>query len=437
MSSPNLKTQSSPPSAAGPTFTPCRYSWQSLLCLYLALPALLSLQSGCIYLHNDARAKQSESVLAQYRGFQTNSGSVFGLMLENHAKVQQGLAERQAADAEIKFRAYASGLPSMRLSDLKDELEGLQKTSLTRRADLEVGFAAAVKQQVAAKIDLKTLSEALKELQTQIKAAENEHDQWMAREELFKGILQFYTDQTTNFSKADQALLKKANDEILGRKIGNKTIADLLSPDLKNLEDFKIAAGTGPYTINFFDPRKAPGLKIQLLSLGADLAAARLKRVKLDISRLTTLNGSWQKQQAALNLQEKHLGKALESINNYLAANKDGVVSVEVALLQKAASDNAKASLSIFGRGFTYYLLAVTYDESAIRELETQPSAIAHEYAIRLNQINEQEREAFVLRGLESLNLYHQGGITSEQVANLLGAAQAAGIGVIGAGVLR
>src|SRR4051794_38258647 len=109
MSSPATDTGSSTASEPHPP------RWRFIISLLL--PTCLALQSGCIYLHNDVRAKQAESVLTQYRSFQTNSGGVFGVMLENHAKVQQALAERLAADAELKFKAYVTALPSMRWTD--------------------------------------------------------------------------------------------------------------------------------------------------------------------------------------------------------------------------------------------------------------------------------------------------------------------------------
>ncbi len=435
MISPNLRREALSTSDANHVDTRnCR----ALSIQTLFLLALLLLESGC-YLHNDARAKQAESVLTQYRGFQTNSGSVFGIMLENHAKVQQSLAARQAQDADLKFKAYLSGLPSMRWSDIKTEVEGLQQKGAQKKTDLESKFAKAVAEQVAAKGQLKTAQEAQKELQDRLKMAQEEQDQWRAREELFKGLLQFYTGHASNFARADKTLLRDANKVILGRKIGTKTVGALLSPDLKKLEHFDIAGAARPYTLDFFDPRKAPGLKVQLLNLGADLAVARVARVQLDINRLKALNDCWTREKEALALQDIHLKKALQPINGYLAnaAYKDEVVGVQVAAFQKAADAPARAELERSGRGFIYYLLAATYDESAIRELETQPSAIAHEYAIRLSKINEQEREALLLRGLESLNAYHQGGITSEEIANLIRTAEAAGVGVIGAGVIR
>jgi hypothetical protein len=361
-------------------------------------------------------------------------------MLENYAKVQQALAERQAAAAEIKFKAYVAAVPALTWTDIKADINDLKAANKLRTAQLESNFLNAVTNQLATKAQLKDAKEALAEIDKQKKDAEVEQDQWKAREELFKGFLQFYTEHSGDFSKPDKDLLKQANQEILGRKIPGKTntVGSLLSDDLKNLEHFDIAAATKPYTLDFFDPRKAPGIKVQLLSLGEDLAKARIKRLQLDLTWLDSLKASWTNQQDALKLQNSHVTKAMNDMGSYL--DSPNVIGSNMEQFRAASATNAataRAELMSSSRGLIYFLLAITYDESLVRELETHPSNLGHEHAIRLNQINEQEREVFVLRGLESLNAYHQGGIRPDEVANLLRAAEAAGIGVIGAGVLR
>lgn len=407
------------------------------------LLALLS-QTGCVYLHNDGPAKQAESVLSQYRGFQTNSGGVFGVMLENHAKVQQAFAERQAAAAELKFKAYASSVPNMTWNDLMADVTNSLATNALTAVRLSNDFAVAVQTQLQASNELKTADAALTELTKQRKAAETERDQWQARYELFQGLLEFYTGQTNDLAKLDKTALEQLKKQALERKVTGttNTVGELLSDDLKQLEKVRLGGLATSYTVDLLDPKKAPGIKVQMLSLGEDLAQARKDRVQLDLNRFDALERAWNDEQAALKFQNEHLRKARDGITSRTSARDGKLATVSAADTITASLETIRqgtnavaereATLQSCSRILIYYLMAVTEDESTIREIETKPSAIGHEYAIRLAQVNAGEREAFILRGLESLNRYHQGGITSEEIANLLRAAQAAGIGVIG-----
>ncbi len=110
-------------------------------------------QSSCMYLHNEVRAKQAETALTQYHQYQTDSGGVFGVMLENHAKAEQALSEGQAAAAEIKFKIYTSSVPPMRWSQILKEVDKLIIKNIAMTGELKQQFATTVKKQ----LDIKEL----------------------------------------------------------------------------------------------------------------------------------------------------------------------------------------------------------------------------------------------------------------------------------------
>ena len=59
-----------------------------------------------------------------------------------------------------------------------------------------------------------------------------------------------------------------------------------------------------------------------------------------------------------------------------------------------------------------------------------------HHYAIEDSAISAKEHEALIQRGLETLAVYHTGGITQEEINTILQAAQAIALAVISAGVI-
>ena len=56
---------------------------------------------------------------------------------------------------------------------------------------------------------------------------------------------------------------------------------------------------------------------------------------------------------------------------------------------------------------------------------------IKQDQSIRLSAINAAEREAIIGRQLDAMRVYYEGGLTPEQIGNILGLAQVAAQGII------
>jgi hypothetical protein len=73
--------------------------------------------------------------------------------------------------------------------------------------------------------------------------------------------------------------------------------------------------------------------------------------------------------------------------------------------------------------------------ESILSRVRTlAPLAIArlnHENSILISNINDQEYQALIQSGVAGLVAYHDGGLTAQDVANVINFAQAVGVGVI------
>lgn len=386
--------------------------------------------SGCLYLHSDRNAKTAADTLALYRGFQTNSGNAFDVMLDNHAKVQQALAERQATAASQKFRSLAGGVAYASWAQLQEDLVAAATRNAKRVRTLDEDMARAIKDQLDLKKRGSDARKALDELKKRREEAEQQRLQWLARGEFFRGVLSFYTSSGAALSHPPQETLKQAQEEILKRAVdGTHTVGEILKDELKALEHFQFGSVAGAYTIDLFNPDRAPGITVQILGLAEDVAKAQVDRVQVDLQWLGALQGNYLQRSNAMAIQAAHIVQGSNTIASITAGINPGLNVVKT--LDQFRSQGKAAAIESCALAIQLYALAESYDESLIRELETAPASIGHEHSIRLSKISADEREAVILRALQSLKRYHEGGITAEEIANLIRAAEAAGIGVI------
>ncbi len=397
------------------------------------LPAIAVLSGwGCVHLHNAAENRQATAAVQHFQQFQTNSGGVYGVMLANHQKAELAMSARLTAAAEQDFQARAGGVTSKTWGRIRDELARAMETLPGASNTVASEFTRFVGQITGARAALKSDTEALTALQAERAAAENAALQWQARWIFFRGALETFASASGNHLP-DRRSLDQARRDIERRPVGDSTVGEILKGDLANLEKLRVAGLVNAYTLDLFDPTAAPGLKVQMLGLGEDLARAGIARAKTTIEYLNSVTNLFSNWNQALGLQAKHLQLAQNPLGSLLTADPGLVETRVLATLERFRSQNCLTQLEVCGQALEWYAVALSFDRAAIDELSRKPASLEHEHSIRISRINASEREALLARGLQSLERYHSGGITPEQIANLLQAAEAAGIGVIGA----
>ena len=104
--------------------------------------------------------------------------------------------------------------------------------------------------------------------------------------------------------------------------------------------------------------------------------------------------------------------------------------------IQKSLKNKAGFKTEVLIHKLQTYVLAEDLYTLSNNSFGVAKSALLHYYAIEDSAISAKEHEALLQRGLETLAVYHAGGITQEEINSILQAAQAVALGVISAGVL-
>lgn len=396
------------------------------------LLSVITLLSGCVHLHNEGDARQAAAAAQQFRQFQTNAGGVYGVMLANHQRAELAVSARIAAAADQDFQARAGGVTSKTWGRIRDELqkatEALQGASNTVAGE----FTRFVGQISGTRAALTSDKEAAAALKAEREAAEKAALQWQARWVFFRGALEIFAF-SGGTNSMDRRFLDEARRDIEHRAVGNTTVGEILKAGIADLERLRVSGLMKAYTLDLFDPAAAPGLKVQLLGLGEDLARAGIERSKVRLDYLNSVSNVFSGWNQALELQANHLKLSQNPLHTLLSSHAALADTRVLTTLEQFRAQPRPTDLEVCGQTLEWYTVALSLDPAAINEFARRPASLEHEYSIQISRINAIEREALLARGLQSLERYHSGGITPEQIANLLQAAEAAGVGVIGA----
>ena len=217
-----------------------------------------------------------------------------------------------------------------------------------------------------------------------------------------------------------------------GEIVTDKTkVGDQLKGDVKNLKALDLGGLLRAYTVDSVDPKSAPGLTVVILSLGDDLARMQKQRGQLELNHLSTRLALLQDAQGT----DRSCEVAIQIIDDRVVEGHFKHTAKPVDTINQLKNRTDDQPLQDAFKVLAYYSIARVLNTARRDDLRVRLAVLEHEYEIRLAQVNAREREAVIGRGLEGLVAYHSGGLTAEDVANLLRAAQTAGLAAIGAGV--
>jgi hypothetical protein len=301
--------------------------------------------------------------------------------------------------------------------------------------------------------DAKAVEKEAKDAVTKATAAQLS---WKARRLFFQGALVAVVEA----GKADSDTLNAIKDKVLEQEIpGEKDSAgkpvkvrDVLKSDFKDISATSLQGLIEKYTFGQFRPSDQPGIAITIFSLGTDLADAQLKRAQADKDyfdqQIVLLTSAGSKSVAMVRAFNKDVEFPLiEKPEFRLEADDTPLATIQKILDLKDEDlerEQGQKALEIKGKGVqsvlklvARYSVAYALDDPQSDNLGllVRLSRLEHERSIQLSMVNAAEQEAVIGRGLQALDTYHQGGITSEQTANLIRALQTAALAWIGAGV--
>jgi hypothetical protein len=405
---------------------------------------------GCTHIHNDHYAQVSKDISTQFETYRKPSTSIYDTMIENHKRVEARLSEHQRQLGALRTKAFLNQLNTATWADIHKRLVDNQQSRDTLNDLIQDRLKTILVERDRSAKDIVDAKSALQKAQELVKRATQDELKWKARQLLFQGTIKLVIEKgkidTTTFNSIKTDVLKQEVPGEEQKPDGSAiTVEDALQDDLTAFQHLDFATVLKSYTYGLLDPNAAPGIQITILSLGSDLADARLKRAQTERDYLDTqiklLGASIQE----ANVQRVGIARLEDWLNDprpalRFSAQKTPLETINYFRKPFARNDDAlgradaiKAALGIVA----VYAVSATIDDPTNNklELDARLASTEHDYSIRTSAINAAEQEALIGRGLQALVAYHAGGITAEEMANLIGAAQTIALAVIGVGV--
>lgn len=403
---------------------------------------------SCTHLHDPADAALSDGLATAFADATKHQASLYSAMLENQehmeAKEQLRLAvltrERAAAfTAQVYTRTWQSVL--LDLDGKKRQLQAQQKHVEFRLEEMRTRLQQ-LPETLAGNTDVYRQAVQL------LAESAKKQNLWFARREFYRRSMVAVADITVARQAADDFdTLQAFNDAgkvILDTEIpvvdasGDSSKEKAALGSILEQDDRADTDSIGVHTDKLLSPASPPGIRIIILGLAADLAESELHRARLESGYLKALvkllspprPGGVDRLQDSIDMIEE----AEIILRDRIAAGHMAKTDRLLATLNAwRGKSEAKTVMPDLLKVIGIYAMAMT---SAEPPLQLQLAMLDHQYSIQLSAVNARQHETLISRGLQGLAAYHQGGIKPETVANFLRAAQAIGLGVIGAGVL-
>ncbi len=404
---------------------------QTVVCFFLVL------SSGCTYLHQPQKDALAKETSEEFKKFQEKSADLYTAMLANLQLTESRVSEVQDKISQQKEISFGNRIHFLTWGQIRRDLEERKEEEENRQRRIAADINKLLKEMEGFEGKGKDAAAGLELANTRLKTAIKQENDWQAQVALFRGTIPLVF-QASKDEKLDVKKLKEGKDQVLGQTVEVREIKDgKLDYTPKTVGEVLDSHDLIPllknYTFNIFNPAKAPGLTVTILSLALDLAKAERDRAKLRVDYLHGLI------EALGPLKERRLpGYKIKALNDLNFLFKQNLVTQDETVLATfiRLRTQRKTMIPYCARILASYAIVTTLEESEILKLQSRPAILEHEYSIKLSAINSREHEALIARGLEGLAIYYKGGIKPETIANFLRAAQAVALAIIGAGVL-
>lgn len=406
---------------------------------------LLALTTGCVHPHNEERYQLAKKTGDSFEEFSKGQKTIYDLMLENHKTVEVGLQKVNENLARKRSRTFKTQLYTKPWVEIQGDLEREEAGMEMLKSRLTAETKKLLSAQAQEILAIKNFAEAQKAAQEAVARATKEELSWKAKRLLLEEVAKL----TTSNEKITSATIEAAKKDILRKPVPQdridattKTIGEVLAADLKDgYKDFPHLVYD--YTFGLFDVEKAPGLNVTILSMSADLAETRLRRIQAEHGRTTeTL-----KLYIDFQLRDNLVKQALSILRIWLDgrdsamkfSERDTPIKTINRFLRNTELDSYNRNQAIRSalEAAGCYTVAMTQDEYEINDLTLRMrlAAIDHDLSIRMSQVMAEEHEVIIGRQLEAISKYQAGGVKPEQIANIIRGLQTIILGTIAARV--
>lgn len=449
-------------------------------CFVLLLGVSLA-ACGPIYLHDPAGEAAANAARTQFQETLTKGRLSDLVGTYRTQNTEQAAATRALQKDNVRIVIYAMSAkpwPEM-LKQTEDELDKTKKANASATIELnkiQTSLAEALGAHEAADTQVDAFVKALNA------AADAELRHAASQKLLAAGLLAIVSRQG-NGGAGKKALEEVLNTTVTGRSFKLEDNVLVESTEVKKIRQVPgvgaeissavLAADGDPVKtaqallkgiqgLENFESLQIgdPGIAVTIVGLGYDVARAEERRLAATIDEARRTRALYRDQLTFLTAQEERLGlnqKGLARVDKRLkelglltpkspspsdpssepeSPNVEDVIVRLRELAVKSAGDDRRKYRGILldlyrqiGDNIQFRVI----DAQARSDFENAVWVLESERALMHAEINLREREAVIMRGLDGLVAFQQGGIDADDVRNLIMVAQAIGIFAIAA----
>ena len=412
---------------------------------------------GCTivsHLHDPSRLKVAEEASKELSAYQEEAPEMYAAMLRNLERFKQEEDALMAELAASADTAFITTLPTATGQNLREDREKLKAEIGTLRRKIQDDVKAYFAEKEQAEASKKEVKGEVEDFKNEVRDAEKDLTDWNAQVAFFQELIPKVPKLTkelkndkASFGDVFEKFGEVVDTEVTFLDAKGETITRKISAFLDSSEKK--------------DPRKvfrrlssgleAPGLALELATLGLQLAQNEQKRVDAQLTylrqRATLMQDTMLVTELATALLDKAAGSTRvlpddKSMVQFVARERVDAPQVWSATIGSDITEEKKKKIPKIAYtwqevvngvhntlvGLRYHAVArsMVSRQSAFYTLER--SRLAHQRSISRSKLADEAWNALVKSGLESLVAYERGGFKPEHLANFLRLAQFAAL---------
>ena len=391
--------------------------------------AVVASACGCAsHLHNPGDEAVSKKAQAQFTELLKAQQGVFEAMKTNLDAMSALEAQAYRDMAKQVGTLEARRVTGMTWAELRTELAGLEPrlsgNIATLRASIDRDLVSARARSDAA---LAGEQAADKELEHAKATVTN----WNRRVAVLEKLIEITPTLTAlSETKGFDGFKEKAKELVEGAKNTPVTYIDADGkPQKERLGDVfssvLLEAGDTAEGVKKVFSSKAPGLVVTIAALAKDLAEAERARAHAHLSALNERRAVMLEAERTVEIARKLIKVASNSIKDEAIYPTDDDETTDDTIEKWFAGtarvtpvpDNDPLIKAV--RAISHYVAVAGPMDGQIAEALRQDAYLRHAHSIEVSRLAAAQHQALVSRGLESLVIYHSGGIKPQEIAEL------------------
>ena len=412
-----------------------------LSALFSLVAGVSLLASGCIYLQNGAQLKTTNDAADKFAAFQKSSADSYQTMLANQQKLEDAFEKDFERQSSLHAQALAVAVPDYNWPYIRGQLVSFTASDAAIRAEFQSGLNSILLEDQVIAAKQTDLNQAKKTVDDSIAAAVEAQNKLEVNRALFSEALKAATSASASKDVASSIKAQATNilnapvtlNTYSGGTFGTtkSTVGEQLKRELSAIKNGDIVPILKEHTISQFDPASQPGLSIVILSVAKSMVQSESDRMQLRVQYLADVRGIISD---ALSLDsEEPIQNTILTLDQVAeSVSSQTTVTQTINRFSKTGnSEGVKDALQVVA----VYVIDYTVVLDRLQLTEERLARRAHSYSIQVSSINATERETLIGLGIQSLGTYQQNGVTPDEIANLIRAAQTAALSFVAAGV--